>query len=317
MKEKKRLIAVLGPTASGKTHLAVKIAEKYNGEIVSADSMQIYKGMDIATAKPTEDEKEGIPHHLMDFLDPGQSFSVSDYVKLASNVTENIISRGKLPVLCGGSGLYVRSFLDNISFSEEKNNEQLRNELNERYKTEGGETLLKELSEFDPETAQKLLPSNGKRIIRAIEIYKTTGITMSEQIKLSKSEPSPYDITAIGLTFSDRQKLYKRINKRVDKMLENGLLNEASEFYSESKGITASAAIGYKELKPYLDGKISLEAAVEKLKMETRRYAKRQLTWFRKDEYIRWIEIDKCKDVFKEAEKIIEHGGQIWTNPQL
>ncbi len=317
MKEKQRLIAVLGPTASGKTDLAVKIAKKYNGEIVSADSMQIYKGMDIATAKPTEKEKEGIPHHLMDFLDPGQSFSVSDYVKLAAEVTDDIISRGKLPVLCGGSGLYVRSFLDNITFSEEEHNEQLRNELNERYITEGGETLLKELAQFDPESAQRLNPSNGKRIIRAIEIYKTTGITMTEQLRLSKAKPSPYDVTAIGLTFSDRQKLYERINRRVDLMLEKGLLKEAEQFYSEAKGITASAAIGYKEVKPYLEGRISLEAAVEKLKMETRRYAKRQLTWFRKDEYIRWIEADRCNDVFEEAEKIIADGGKIWTNPQL
>ena len=317
MKEKQRLIAVLGPTASGKTDLAVKIAKKYNGEIVSADSMQIYKGMDIATAKPTEKEKEGIPHHLMDFLDPGQSFSVSDYVKLAAEVTDDIISRGKLPVLCGGSGLYVRSFLDNITFSEEEHNKQLRNELNERYITEGGETLLKELAQFDPESAQRLNPSNGKRIIRAIEIYKTTGITMTEQLRLSKAKPSPYDVTAIGLTFSDRQKLYERINRRVDLMLEKGLLKEAEQFYSEAKGITASAAIGYKEVKPYLEGRISLEAAVEKLKMETRRYAKRQLTWFRKDEYIRWIEADRCNDVFEEAEKIIADGGKIWTNPQL
>ena len=311
MEEKKRVLAVVGPTASGKTALAVQLAKKYDGEIVSADSMQIYKGMDIASAKPTEEEKEGIPHHLMDFLEPTEEFSVSDYVKLASDTIDQIIARGKLPILCGGSGLYIRSLIDNISFAPEDPDEILRDELNQRFEKEGGEVLLKELAEFDPETAEKLSPNDGKRIVRAIEIYRATGITMSEHISLSKLEPSPYDVTAIGLTFADRQNLYERINKRVDVMLKRGLVEEAQRFYSSEKSITSSAAIGYKELKPYLDGKITLEAAAEKLKMESRRYAKRQITWFKRDEYINWIEVDECKDVLEEAVRIIEGNSDV------
>ena len=175
----KRLLAVVGPTASGKTALSIRLAKEYNGEIVSADSMQIYTGMDIATAKPTKEEMDGIPHHLMDFLSPTESFSVSQYVEMAKNAIDEILSKGKLP--------------------PEQTDEKLRAELNERYQTEGGESLLKELSEFDPETAQKLHPSNSKRIIRAIEIYRTTGITMSEQVSSSKRIPSPYDVKMIGI----------------------------------------------------------------------------------------------------------------------
>lgn len=306
VKEKKKIIAVVGPTASGKTDLAIKLAKKYDGEIVSADSMQIYIGMEIASAKPTEEEMQGIPHHLMGFISPSDTFSVSDYVKLASEAIDDIISRGKLPILCGGSGLYIRSLIDNISFAPEDPDEALREELNQRFEEEGGEALLAELAEFDPETAEKLSPNDGKRIVRAIEIYRATGITMSEHISLSKLEPSPYDVTAIGLTFADRQNLYERINRRVDIMLKRGLVEEAKRFYSSEKSITSSAAIGYKELKPYLDGKITLEAAAEKLKMESRRFAKRQITWFKRDEYINWIDVDECDDVLEEAVKIIE-----------
>ena len=304
--QKKKMIAVVGPTASGKTDLAKKLAKKYDGEIVSADSMQIYKGMEIASAKPTEEEMQGIPHHLMSFISPSDTFSVSDYVKLASQAIDDIISRGKMPILCGGSGLYIRSLIDNITFAPDVPDEQLREELNARYESEGGEALLRELAEFDPESAAKLSPNDGKRIIRAIEIYRSTGITMSEHISLSKLEPSPYDVTAIGLIFADRQHLYDRINNRVDEMLKRGLVEEAKNFYSSEKSVTSSAAIGYKELRPYLEGRITLEAAAEKLKMESRRYAKRQITWFRRDEYISWIEVDKCDDVLSEAERIIE-----------
>lgn len=300
-----QVIAVVGATASGKTSLAVKIAQKYNGEIISADSMQIYKGMDIATAKATKEEQCGIPHYLMDFLPPTELFSVSDYVEMAKNTINDILSRGKIPVICGGTGLYIRSLVENIQFSPEQADENLRNELNERYEKEGGEVLLKELAEFDPEIAKTLHPSNNKRIVRAIEIYRTTGITMSEHIRRSKDIPSPYEWTVIGIAFADRQKLYDRINLRVGIMLKQGLLEEAKEFYRENKGKTAIGAIGYKELKPYLDGEMSLEQAVENLKQVTRNYAKRQMTWFKKDSYIRWIYADECKDVFEEAEKIL------------
>lgn len=299
------MIAVAGATASGKTSLAVRIAQEYNGEVISADSMQIYKGMDIATAKPTKEEMCGIPHHLMDFLLPTETFSVSQYVDMAKEKINDILSRGKLPIICGGTGLYIRSLVENVRFSPEESNEELRNELNERYRKEGGEELLKELAEFDAESAQALHPSNHKRIIRAIEIYRTTGITMSEHIKKSKSIPSPYDWTVIGLTFADRQKLYDRINLRVDMMMRQGLLEEAREFYQSSIGKTAVGAIGYKELKPYLDGEMPPEEAVERLKQATRNYAKRQITWFKKDSCIKWIYADECEDVFAQAEKIL------------
>lgn len=315
MEKEKGLIAVVGPTASGKTALAVQLAKKYNGEIVSADSMQIYTGMDIASAKPTKEEMEGIPHHLIDFLDPYETFSVSDYVKLAARSIDKILAKGKQPIVCGGTGLYVRSLINNISFSDEEKNEQLRQELNDKYDEVGGEAMLRELSEFDPDSARRLHPADKKRIVRAIEIYRATGISMTEHIRRSRLIPSPYQVTAIGLTFADRQKLYERINARVDNMLEMGLVEEARKFYADEKGHTASAAIGYKELRPYLEGRISLEAAVEKLKMETRRFAKRQMTWFRSDDYIHWIEVDNCTDLLAEADRIIQNGGTSWTNP--
>lgn len=301
-----KIIAVVGPTASGKTELSVRLAKKLGGEIISADSMQIYKGMDIATAKPTEEEMCGIPHHLMGFLDPGESFSVSEYCLAAHKAARDISDRGRLPVLCGGTGLYVRSFLENITFAEDKADPAIRSELENRYEQEGGQALIDELSAFDPETASALHPSNRKRIIRAIEIYRTSGITMSQSVARSHDVPSPYDVTAIGITYADRSVLYDRINRRVDIMVQKGLIEEAKAFYSMDFGNTAAAAIGYKELKPYLDGKCTLETALEKLKMETRHYAKRQLTWFRRDEYINWIEADRCDSVFDAAMKIIE-----------
>lgn len=311
MNNKIPLLAIVGPTASGKTALSVKLAQKYNGEIVSCDSMQIYKEMTIATAKPTKDEMQGIPHHLMDFLPVSQDFSVSDYVSLAKKTIYEIHSRKKLPILVGGTGLYYSSLVNNITFSDEKSDPQLREQLSKRYIEEGGEVLLKELAVFDPETAQRLHKNNGKRIIRAIEIYKNTGITMSEQIKRSKQIPSDYNLLALGLTYDNRQKLYDRINLRVDMMLKEGLLDEARQFYHLNKGKTAGAAIGIKELKPYLDGKCELSEAVEKLKMETRRYAKRQLTWFRRDERIHFIKADNCDDLLQTAVEIIENSRDI------
>lgn len=303
MNKKIPLLCIVGPTASGKTGLSVELAKRHNGEIVSCDSMQIYKGMDIATAKVTSEEACGIPHHLIDFLDVGENFSVSDYVNLAHKVIEEIHSRDKLPVLVGGTGLYYSSLVGNITFSDEKINEDLRAELNARYECEGGGELLKELAEFDPKMAETLHPNNRKRIIRAIEIYRNTGVTMSEQLARSREIPSPYNCLTICLMYKDRQKLYDRINLRVDKMLEVGLLEEARDFYSLNTGKTASAAIGIKEFKPYFDGMCTLEEATEKLKRETRRYAKRQLTWFRKCENIKYLECDCC-DSLAESERL-------------
>lgn len=286
------VVAVIGPTASGKSDLAVEICRRFGGEVVSADSMQIYKGMDIATAKPTEEEKKNIPHHMMDFLDNSEDYSVALYQQAASECIADIHSRGLLPVVCGGTGLYVDTLLNNVKLSEDSCDEELRRSLLKRAEDEGADKLLEEVRAFDPEYAEKLHPNNIKRIVRALEVYKTTGTTMTEQTELSK-QASPYDVCFIGLDAENRQFLYDRIDRRVDIMFGRGLENEAREYLASANGSTSAQAIGYKELQPYIDGEISLEEAEENLKRATRRYAKRQLTWFRRNERINWLLIDK------------------------
>ena len=287
------MICIVGPTASGKTALSIELAKLFNGEIVSADSMQIYKGMDIATAKPTVDEMDGVVHHLIDFLEVDQSFSVAQYCELAKAIILDIYNRGKIPVLAGGTGLYVDSLIDNITFVDSDSDEDLRSELQKEYEFYGVEHLINQLREIDPESAQKLEETrNPKRIIRAIEVYKTTGITMSEHNANSRLNDSLYNVVKIGLTATDRQFLYDRINKRVDIMVENGLVEEAREFIDVKHSSTSAMAIGHKELVPYFNGVADLESCLENLKMQTRRYAKRQLTWFRRDEKINWFNID-------------------------
>ncbi len=288
-----KILAVVGPTASGKTSLSVKLAKALDGEIISADSMQIYKDMDIATAKPTLDEREGIPHHLMGFLEPSDSYSVADFVTDAKAAAIDITEREKLPIIVGGTGLYVDSLLNGITFSEGDTDFALRAKLFECLSNDGLDSLLSKLKDIDPEAFLKLAPNrNPKRIIRALEVYYTTGITFTEQYRISKETPSEFDSVIIGLNFRDREKLYERINQRVDLMLDAGLLKEAKEFFSKALSATSSQAIGYKELKPYLDGERSLEDSVGILKQATRRYAKRQLTWFRKNEKIKWFYVD-------------------------
>lgn len=307
-----KLISVVGPTASGKTALAVELAKKYNGEIISADSMQIYKGMNIATAKPTDEEKQGIPHHLTDFLPSDKTYSVADFADEAGRCIEDIVSRGKMPIIAGGTGLYVDSLLNGVSFEKQERNEEISNELFALYQQNGIDYLLNMLGEFDGESAENLREQrNVKRIIRAIEFYKTSGITISEHNRNSKLQGSPYSPIKIGLKFEDRQKLYDRINLRVDIMLENGLVDEAREVLSSSLSSTSKMAIGYKELIPYFSGERSLDECVEILKRETRRYAKRQLTWFNRDKNINWILVDKFKcfdDILNYAETIIDKG---------
>lgn len=307
-----KVVSIVGPTASGKTKLAVKLAKKFNGEIVSADSMQIYKGMQIATAKPTFDEKEGIKHHLIDFVSPDETYSVAMFVKDASKCIADINSRGKLPFIVGGTGLYVDSLLNNITFNEEQRDEKLSLELRKIYEVQGIDTLLEMLSEFDIDSANRLKAErNPKRIIRAIEFYKTTGITITEQNEKSKLEKSPYSPIKIGLNFKDRAKLYERINKRVDLMLENGLVNEAKDVLSNKLSFTSVKAIGYKELLPYFNGEKTLDECVEKLKMETRRYAKRQITWFKRDLDINWLYADdynSFEELLADAVEIIKKG---------
>ncbi|NLO45730.1 MAG: tRNA (adenosine(37)-N6)-dimethylallyltransferase MiaA [Clostridiales bacterium] len=306
------IVAVVGPTASGKTSLAVDLALYYGGEVVSADSMQIYEGMDISTAKPTAAEMRGVPHHLIGFVSQDVSFSVADYCAAAKQITEDIHARGKKIILCGGTGLYISSLLDNIIFGGAVADTSLREELKRRVQGEGAAALLSELAEFDPETAQSLHVNNVGRIIRAIEVFKTTGVTMSEQKRRSKSVPSPYDACVICLDAKERSFLYGRINKRVDKMLSDGLLFEAEHFYKSCSRGTSRWAIGCKELAPYFAGEKSIDEAVEDVKRATRRYAKRQLTWFNKMDGIKKIYTDEHQGdgaILKAALEIIENSG--------
>lgn len=291
------VVAVVGPTASGKTALAVEIAKKFDGEVISADSMQIYEQMDIATAKPTAHEMQGIPHHLIGFQPIDRKFSVADYVRLAAKAVKTVNDAGKLPVLAGGTGLYIDSLLDNIKFSEEERNIETRKELTDLFLQNGAEYMLSELKKADPETAARLHPKDKARIIRALEIYKLTGKTMSEQKIASRAVATPYNALYIGINYRSRSVLYDRINNRVDKMLEAGLLKEAEAFRGINDDTTACQAIGYKELVPYFSGEKSLEECIESLKAETRHYAKRQLTWFRKNERINWLYPDDYADI--------------------
>lgn len=287
------VLAVVGPTASGKTSLGVNICKAVNGEVVSCDSMQIYKGMTIATAKPTADEMEGIPHHLIDFAEPTEVFSVAKYCEMAKETIKDIHARGKVPVLVGGTGLYYSSLADNIEFLEEESDFEYREALKERAENEGAEALLSELRLIDPESAARLHANNLGRVIRALEIYHTTGKTITQQNELSKLQPSPFEFKTICLDAEDRQFLYDRINLRVDLMVKAGLVEEAEKFFKSGAGRTAVQAIGYKELKPYFDGESTLDECLDMLKMQTRRYAKRQLTWFRRDERIKFLKIDR------------------------
>lgn len=304
------LIAVVGPTASGKTALGIELAKLYNGEIISADSMQIYKGIDIAAATPTISEMQGIPHHLINFLDINEDFSVADYVNLANIKIDEVYSRGRQPILVGGTGLYVNSLIDGIEFVPEQTDIELRKKLTEKMQKIGAQAMLEELATFDPQTAQKLHPNNTRRIIRAFEVYMQTGITFYETNIKSKQTESRFNTTIIGITCKNREKLYERINLRVDKMIEKGLVEEAKTTFDLKKGRGAAQAIGHKELYEYFCGEATLQEAVEHLKMQTRRYAKRQLTWFNRRQDINWIFTD-LEDPLVRAKQIIEGGKKI------
>ena len=298
------VVAIVGPTASGKTALAIEIAKHFGGEIIGADSMQIYKNMSIASAAPTDEEKGDIPHHLFEFLSPDQKFSVAEYVTLAKQRVQEVISRGKLPILVGGTGLYVDSFLGNLKFSDEENGDEVRKKLEQEAETIGAAALLERLEKIDPEAASKLHENDKKRIIRALEVYYIHGITPTEMNLRSKAEPSPYKSIYIGTTYKDRELLYARIEKRVGLMLDDGLLEEAESSY-KTLGATAVQAIGHKEFYPYFEGKISKDEAVQSLVRSTRRYDKRQLTWFRRNENINWIYMDEDENPIKKAIEII------------
>jgi tRNA dimethylallyltransferase len=301
------VIAVVGPTASGKTSLSINIAKKFRGQVVSADSMQIYEKMDIATAKPTADETQGIQHYLIGFQPIDKKFSVAEYVSLANECILKIHNEGDIPVVAGGTGLYVDSLLNNIQFSKEEENGEIRQELTDLFDEKGAEYMLDLLREIDPLTAERLHLKDKSRIIRALEIYKLTGKTMTEQKILSREEESPYDVLYIGINYRDRNVLYDRINRRVDIMLENGLLEEAKTTFENENTKGCFQAIGHKELYGYLKGECSLLEATELLKQQTRRYAKRQITWFKRDERINWIYPDKDSNVIEGAKILTQN----------
>ncbi len=288
---KTSIVCVVGPTASGKTGFSIEYAKKHNGEIISCDSMQIYKYMDIGTAKATKEEQKEVPHHMLDFVDPNTDYSVADFVEGARKCIEDISKRGKLPVLCGGTGLYIDSIINNLEFSEEKRDDEYREFLQKMAEEKGNEAVHKLLVEIDPIEADKVHYNNVKRVIRALEICKTTGMTKTEADKLAIKEPL-YDAEIFGMSM-DRERLYERINKRVDIMMEEGLLDEVKRLLSMGirRNSTAMQAIGYKEILEYLDGECDLSSAVDKIKQESRRYAKRQMTWFKRNKDIKWIEV--------------------------
>ena len=310
-----KLLAVVGPTASGKTALSVRLAEKMDGEILSCDSMQIYRRMDIGTAKPTIEERCGVVHHLFDIADPDEPYSCADYVRDAQKVIDVVVKNGKLPILCGGTGLYLDSLLRGGNFEETETDPVLREELRLYAEEKGNHALHERLRAVDPESADAIHENNVKRVIRALEIYMTSGMTKTEADARSRRFDSPYDAKVIGLRFEDRELLYRRIDRRVDLMLSDGLLEETKRLMEEGvfeKNSTAAQAIGYKELLGYLRGETTLAESVESLKRATRRYAKRQMTWFGAKEYVEWITLDrdgKIKDaneILKDALDIIQ-----------
>ncbi len=283
------LAVIAGPTASGKTALAVQLAHRLGGEIISADSMQLYRELRIGTARPTDEETEGVPHHLMGCVPMAQPYSVAEYVRQARRIAAEIDARGHLPIVAGGTGLYISALADGLSFSESPQDEALRAELTARARREGGEALLRELAQFDPESAARLHPNNLGRIVRAIEIYRLSGVTMTEQLRRSRENPPPWRLSMIGLSFRDRAALYRRIDRRAEQMMADGLEDEARRALASPSAQTALQAIGYKELAPYLRGECTRAEALERLQRATRHYAKRQLTWFRRDARVHWL----------------------------
>ena len=298
------LIIVAGPTASGKTALAIELARHVGGEIVNADSMQIYKYMDIGTAKPTKEERAAAVHHLIDFLEPDASYSVADYAHDAHGVIADITSRGKIPVMCGGTGLYISSVADDVTFGEVETDYALREELKKTAEEKGGEYLIEILREFDPVSADRLHPNNLKRVIRAIEFYRLTGIPISEYQAETKRKKSRYDPLIMCIEW-ERETLYDRINRRVDMMFDAGLVGEVKRLREMgfTRELNSMQGIGYKEVMNCLDGAATLDETKEIIKQSSRRYAKRQMTWFRRDTRVHYINADNVAD---EAKKLAD-----------
>ena len=287
--QKEKVIVICGPTASGKTALSIELAKQINGEIISSDSMQIYKEMNIGTAKPTPEETQGIKHYLIDFVSPEERYSVADYKKDAKKAIKEILQKGKVPIIVGGTGLYVDSLIYEIEYPEIEFDEEYRNELENQVEKNGLEKLYKKAKEIDPEAIEKISPNDKKRILRILEIYHATGKNKTEQEKESRKKEVEYDYKVYALNW-DREKLYERINKRVDIMIEQGLIEEVKEIYKKyDKFPTAMQGLGYKEVVEYLKNETTKEEMIEKIKRETRRYAKRQMTWFRKNKQTIWL----------------------------
>ena len=302
-----RVIAIVGPTATGKSALGIELAEKIGGEIISCDSMQVYKGMDIGTAKATKEEMKKVPHRMIDIIEPNVNFSCADYSLLATEAVHDIIARGKTPIFVGGTGLYLDSVIEIGSFCDTSRDESYRAELENYAKENGNDALHKLLSAVDEKSAAEIHENNVKRVIRALEIYKCTGVPKSVWDEKSKLTPPPYDATVIYLTYSNRELLYKKIDARVDKMVEDGLIREVQGLYEKGYlhgNDTASGAIGYKEIVAYIEGRISLDGAIEEIKSSTRKYAKRQTTWFSKKKNYNKIYVD-TENVRECVDKIL------------
>ncbi len=300
----KNLVILAGPTGVGKTDISIKLAKELNGEIISSDSMQIYKYMDIGSAKVTKEEMNGIVHHLIDFLDPKESFTVSDYKSMAEKAIDSVLLNNKIPILVGGTGLYINSLINNYDFTAADCDMEYRKYLQEQASLNGKIYVHEMLKDIDPVSYHKLFPNDLKRVIRALEVYKLTGTPISEFNSEKKVHDIPYNIAYFVLTM-DRKKLYDRINQRVDKMIESGLVDEVKmlKHMGLNENMQSMKGIGYKEMLYYLEGKISFDEAVYLIKKGSRNYAKRQLTWFRKDNRVQWVD----KDSFSSEDDIVKY----------
>lgn len=302
-----RLAAIGGPTATGKTALSVALAKEFGGEVINADSMQIYQGLNVGTAKPTAEERQGVPHHLMDFLPPETPYSVADFTAAAAPLIEQLNGEGKLPIVTGGTGLYVTSLIKGTAFAPEKTDPAIRARLQAEADEQGSDALYARLQQIDPAYAEKLHPNNLPRVIRALELYESTGRRMSEQQRAAVAAEPPYRSLCICLTCRDRAELYRRIDRRVDSMLQNGVLEEAKLVYDNCEAYrTAAQAIGYKEFFPYFAGEMTLNDCVNRLKQATRNYAKRQLTWFKHQADGVWLYVDEEPPLPRAAELVRE-----------
>jgi tRNA dimethylallyltransferase len=303
-----KIIVIVGPTAVGKTYISVELAKKLNTEIISADSMQIYKGMNIGTAKITEEEKQGIIHHMIDIISPDEEYSVSEFKYDAEKIIDRLLSENRIPIIVGGSGLYVNSLIYDLDFGNTKSNKKLREYYTYYYKEHGEDALYDKLLKIDPVAAEKIHKNNIKRIIRALEVYDITGVKFSELNTDIRKKSNKYDCILIGLSM-ERKVLYERINQRVDEMLSKGLVDEVNSLIKKGyrKNLVSMRGIGYKEIIEYLEGNTDYEEAVNTLKQNTRRFAKRQYTWFLKDENVKWFSVDNPSEIDKTLDSIIEY----------